>query len=71
MTSTELPRKAFALTADKSKNKASYYGTSSWIPAVFGLHAASAVLRSLADGGKQSKVEKRTREEAQHAAAQH
>jgi hypothetical protein len=47
VTSTEMPRKAFALTASKTKNKASYYGTWACVPAAFGLQAASVSQRPI------------------------
>ena len=71
VTSTELPAKAFALTADKSKNKASFYGTCAYIPAAFGLHASAKVLQALASDKPQSKSDRKLRSAAEYAAAQH
>ena len=70
VTSTEMPAKAFALTPDKSNNKASFYGTCSYMPAAFGMHASSTVLRSLGSGKPQSKQARKLREAAEYAAAQ-
>jgi tRNA A37 threonylcarbamoyladenosine dehydratase len=71
VTSTELPAKAFALTPDKSKNKASFYGTCAYMPAAFGLHASSTVLRALGSNKPQSKHARKLRQAAEYAAAQH
>jgi tRNA A37 threonylcarbamoyladenosine dehydratase len=54
-----------------SKNKASYYGTCAWIPALFGIHAAATVLRDIADGQPQSKRAAKLRKAGEHAARQH
>ena len=56
ITSSEMPRKAFATTANKSKNKASYYGTWACLPAAFGLQAASVRLPYLPVTGNDSKA---------------
>jgi tRNA A37 threonylcarbamoyladenosine dehydratase len=71
VTSTELPAKAFALTPDKSNNKASFYGTCSYMPAAFGMHASSTVLRALGSDKPQSKQARKLRQAAEYAAAQH
>ena len=78
VTSEEIPKMgAFALTPDKTKHKASFYGTCSFIPAAFGLHAAAVVLNALgpADGGAkknvQTKKERALRKAAEQAAAKH
>jgi hypothetical protein len=63
---------AFELTPDKSKHKASFYGTCSFIPAAFGLHAAGVVLNAIAcEGQSQSKKERALRKAAEQAAAKH
>ena len=65
----EVPRKAFELTPDKSKHKASYYGTWACLPAAFGLHAASVVLRALSvEGGGMNKKQRQLRKAAEYAA---
>jgi len=46
--STELPNKESIALTDGTKFKKSYYGTSAWIPAAFGLHAAAYAVRKLA-----------------------
>jgi tRNA A37 threonylcarbamoyladenosine dehydratase len=46
--STELPDKQSIALTDGTKFKKSYYGTSAWIPAAFGLHAAAYAVRKLA-----------------------
>jgi tRNA A37 threonylcarbamoyladenosine dehydratase len=74
VTSTEMPRKAFALTPDKAKNKASYYmyGTWSCLPATFGMHAASLVLNSLLVSARgEGKAFSALRAAAEAAAARH
>ena len=58
-------------TASKDKNKASYYGTWSCIPATFGLQAASAVLNRLVAVSKPSKKDRALRRAAESAAAKH
>ena len=69
VTSEEVPRKAFELTPDKSKHKASYYGTWACLPAAFGLHAASVVLRALSvEGGGMNKKQRQLRKAAEYAA---
>ena len=45
--STELPNKDSIRLTDGSNFKKSFYGTASWIPACFGLHAASTAIRDL------------------------
>ena len=45
--STELPNKESIALTDGTKFKKSYYGTSAWIPAAFGLHAAAHAVRQL------------------------
>ena len=62
-------RVAFELTPDKSKHKASYYGTWACLPAAFGLHAASVVLRALSvEGGGMNKKQRQLRKAAEYAA---
>lgn len=45
--STELPNRNAIRLTDGSNFKKSFYGTASWIPACFGIHAASTALRDL------------------------
>lgn len=45
--SSELANKDSVRLTDGSNFKKSYYGTSAWIPAAFGLHAASYAVRQL------------------------
>lgn len=47
--STELPDKESVALTDGTKFKKSYYGTSAWIPAAFGLHAAAHAVRKIAE----------------------
>ena len=58
-------------TPTHDKNKASYYGTWSCIPAAFGLQAASAVLNALVAVSKPSKKDRALRKAAEAAAAKH
>ena len=72
VTSSEPQRAAHALTDNKTKNKASYYGTWSCVPAAFGLHAASVVLNGLVGGASaESKAARERRRFAEEAAARH
>ena len=71
ITSTESPRKAFNVTPEKTKNKASFYGTWACLPAQFGLYAASEVLNTLVDGCSENKVTRELRTIAEAAAARH
>ena len=52
--STELPNKESIALTDGTKFKKSYYGTSAWIPAAFGLHAAAHAVRQLMQPEKEA-----------------
>jgi tRNA A37 threonylcarbamoyladenosine dehydratase len=52
--STELPNKESIALTDGTKFKKSYYGTSAWIPAAFGLHAAAHTVRHLMQPEKEA-----------------
>lgn len=45
--STEFPDETSVKLTDGSNFKKSFYGTNSWMPALFGLHAAETVIRDL------------------------
>lgn len=45
--STERPDYSSVKTTDGSNYKKSFYGTNSWMPALFGLHAAQTVVKDL------------------------
>jgi tRNA threonylcarbamoyladenosine dehydratase len=45
--STEVPDESSVKLTDGSNFKKSFYGTNSWMPALFGLHAAETVIRDL------------------------
>lgn len=49
--SSELVKKENCKLTDGTNFKRSYYGTISYIPALFGLHMASVVIRDLVEGG--------------------
>ena len=71
ITSTESPRKAFNVTPEKTKNKASFYGTWECLPAQFGLYAASEVLNTLVESCSENKLTRELRTIAEAAAARH
>ncbi len=48
--SSELVDRATMMLSDGTRFKKSFYGTSSYIPALFGLHMASVVVREVAGG---------------------
>ncbi len=54
--SSELVSKEHMMMTDGSKFKKSFYGTSSYIPALFGLHMASVVVREVAGNIKKVAV---------------
>jgi len=54
--SSELVSKEHMMYTDGSKFKKSFYGTSSYIPALFGLHMASVVVQEVAGKVKRVKV---------------
>lgn len=56
--STELVRRETCMMTDGSRFKKSYYGTISYIPALFGLYMASFVVRSVMEEGYYSSVKK-------------
>ena len=45
--SVEHPDETSLKTTDGSNYKKSFYGTNSWMPALFGLHAAETVVKNL------------------------
>ena len=45
--STETPDESSVKLTDGKNYKKSFYGTNSWMPALFGLHAAETVVRYL------------------------
>ncbi len=49
--SSELVDRATMMLSDGSRFKKSFYGTSSYIPALFGLHMASVVVQEVAEKG--------------------
>ncbi|MBC7775579.1 MAG: tRNA threonylcarbamoyladenosine dehydratase [Phycisphaerae bacterium] len=54
--SSERVSKEHMMMTDGSKFKKSFYGTSSYIPALFGLHMASVVVREVSGEVKKAKV---------------
>ena len=45
--STEVPDESSVKLTDGKNYKKSFYGTNSWMPGLFGLHAAETVIRHL------------------------
>lgn len=45
--STEIPDETSLKMTDGKNYKKSFYGTNSWMPCVFGLHAAETVIKDL------------------------